>query len=193
MHRPEIEHLLNPLQLLPLGHKTVVHPFEQPRHRVENMRLDLFQGSDDLSQVTHIINAHPLVLEMVIDAPLIDMTQGQEADHPVFPAQMVHFRMRREIGDQIAVRKHHPFGHPRGSGGINNGRQIFRLYFSHDLLQPGFQRLPVLVPCGHDLPVIRAPRHLLKGIDLLQRRNPVHHRLELFVEFGIAHNHIPGP
>jgi len=188
LHRPEIEGLLDAGEFLALGHKAVVNPLKQPGHRVEHVGFDLLQGTNDLPQVAHIVYPHPLVLKVVVDTPLIHVTEGQEADHPVLLPQVVHFHMCAEVGNQVAVRKHHPLGHPCGSGGIDNGGQIFRIHGSHHLFQARLQGLPILLPGSHDLLIMTASRHLLKGKNLLERRNPVRHRLELLIQFGIPDN-----
>ncbi len=103
IQRPEINRFFEARQLSPLGHKTVVDLFKQTGHRIEHVGLHLLYGADNLGQVSHVVYAHPLVLEMVIHAPFIDMAEGQETDDPVLIAEVVHFGMRCEIRHQVPV------------------------------------------------------------------------------------------
>jgi hypothetical protein len=58
---------------------------------------------NNLAKTAYIIDSHPFVLKMVVDAPLINVAQWQKTDNPVLVPQVVHFGVGCKVGYEVPV------------------------------------------------------------------------------------------
>ncbi len=67
------------------------------------MGFDLTHCFCDDAHVLKVVYACPLVLEVVIHHPLIDMTERQETERPVAQSELMCGTGCYSVGDQVVV------------------------------------------------------------------------------------------